>query len=110
MLLGVGIAVLHPLADAGASLHALGYASLFGATSLALKATARNLRKGARWVDDARTAFVGKTGTPAPTPPAAPTSSDSTSEELGPEEFRGYINCCGLRARGESGILPPQAR
>ena len=91
LLLGVGTAMLHPIADTGASMRALGYASLFGAASLVLKAAAFNIRQSARWVAREGAAFICQNAIPAPEPPAAPASYLNSFGELGPKEFREYI-------------------
>ena len=51
LLLGIGTALLHQLAATGGSMRALGYASLFGAASLTVKAARGIQRPQGRPVD-----------------------------------------------------------
>ena len=92
LLLGIGTALLHPLAATGGSMRALGYASLFGATSLTVKAAASSVRKGAQWLTEKVTDFFSRKAAPDHETPAAPPDvTDDTFRELGPTEFREYI-------------------
>ena len=64
LLLGIGTAMLHPLAASGESMCALGYASIFGAASLTAKAAASATRRSAQWIARKGTDFIYRDATP----------------------------------------------
>ena len=91
LLLGIGTAMLHPLAASGESMRALGYASIFGAASLTAKAAASAARRSAQWIASKGTDFFYKDAPPEQESPPDQPVTEYAYGEVGPTEFREYI-------------------